>query len=60
MKECTEPLLCEANYDRENNDSTNALRSRRFHSVMFPQILHDIVPYARHFLLVTFFSQVVL
>ena len=28
--------------------------------VMFPQILYDIVPYARHFLLVKFFSQVVL
>ena len=30
MKECTKPLLCEANYDRENNDSANALRPRRF------------------------------
>ena len=24
------PLLCDANYDLENNDSTNALRPRRF------------------------------
>ena len=23
-------LLCDANYDRKNNDSTNALRPRRF------------------------------
>ena len=29
-------------------------------SVMFPQILYDIVPYARHFLPVKFFFQVVL
>ena len=29
-------------------------------SVMFPQILYDIVPYARHFLPVKIFSQVVL
>ena len=29
-KACTKPLLCDANYDRRNNDSTNALRSRRF------------------------------
>ena len=24
------PMLCDANYDRKNNDSTNALRPRRF------------------------------
>ena len=30
VKECTKPLLCDANYDRENNDSTNALRPRCF------------------------------
>ena len=29
-KECTKPLLCDAVYDRKNNDSTNALRPRRF------------------------------
>ena len=28
-KNDTKPLLCEANYDRKNNDSTNALRPRR-------------------------------
>ena len=28
VKECTKPLLCDANYDRENNDSVNALRPR--------------------------------
>ena len=43
MKECTKRSLCDANYDRENNDSTNALRLRRFEvrltSVMFPQTL---------------------
>ena len=30
VKECRKPLLCDANYDRKNNDSRNALRSRRF------------------------------
>ena len=30
VKECTKPLLCDVNYDRENIDSTNALRPRRF------------------------------
>ena len=30
MKEFTKPLLCDANYDPENNYSTNALRPRRF------------------------------
>ena len=45
-------LLCDANYDRENNDSTNALRPRRFKWSDF------IVLYARHFLLpVNFFSK---
>ena len=28
-KACMKPLLCYANYDRKNNDSTNALRPRR-------------------------------
>ena len=28
VKKCTKPLLCDANYERENNDSTNALRPR--------------------------------
>ena len=50
MKECTK--LCDANYDRKNNDSTNALRR-----VMIPQILYDIVLYARHFLPVKFFPE---
>ena len=58
MKECTKLLLCEGNYDRENNDSTNALRPRRFkYSVMFPQILYFIALYAPHFLPVKFFSK---
>ena len=26
----SKPLFCDANYDRENNDSTNTLRARRF------------------------------
>ena len=30
VKACTKPLLWNANYDRENDDSTNALRPRRF------------------------------
>ena len=29
MKECTKPLLCDANYDRKNNDPMNTLRLRR-------------------------------
>ena len=51
------PLLCDANYDRKNNDSTNALRPRRLNSVIFPQILYDIVLHARHFLPVKFFPE---
>ena len=39
-------LLCDANYDRKNNVSTYALCPCRFNSVMFPQILYDIVLYA--------------
>ena len=49
------PLLYDANYDSKNNDSTNALHPRRFNSVIFPQILYDIVLYARHSLPVKFF-----
>ena len=30
MEECTEPLHCGANYDRETNYSMNTLRPRRF------------------------------
>ena len=48
-------LLRDANYDRENNDFTKALRPRRFKCAIFPQILHDIVLYARHSLPVNFF-----
>ena len=29
-KACMKPLLCDANYDPKSNDSTNALRPRRF------------------------------
>ena len=54
MKECTKPLLCEANYDRENDDSKNAVA---LNSVMCPRILYDIVPYARHFLPIKFFPK---
>ena len=47
MKECTKRSLCDANYDRENNNSTNASRPRRFEvrltSVMFPQTFYVIV-----------------
>ena len=57
VKECTKPLLCNTNYDRENNDSTNALRPRRFKKCNFSQRLYDIVLYARQFLPVMFFSK---
>ena len=30
IKACTKPLLCDANYDRKNNDSTNAFCPPRF------------------------------
>ena len=57
-KECIKLLLCEANYHHENNDSTNAFNVHvALNSVMFPQILYDIVPYARHFLLDKFFPK---
>ena len=59
MKECAKPLpvLCDTNYDRKNNVSTNALRPRRLNGMIFPQILFDIVLYARHFLPVKFFCE---
>ena len=56
-KGCIKPLLCDAYYDRENNDSANALRLVVLNSVMFPQILNDIVLCARHFLPVKFFPK---
>ena len=46
-----------ANYDRENNDYTNALRPRRFKWCDFRQISYDIAPYARHFLPVKIFPK---
>ena len=50
--------FADANYDRKNNDSTNALYLHVVsNSVMFPQILYDIVLYARHFLPVKFFPE---
>ena len=30
LKPCTKPLLLDVNYDRVNDDYTNALRPRRF------------------------------
>ena len=58
MKECTKPLLCDANYDCKNNDSTNGLYAHVVSNrVMIPQILYDIVLYARHFLRVKFFPE---
>ena len=59
MKEWTKPLLYDANYDRERNNSTNALRPCRFDGVIFPEILYDIVLYALslHFLPVKFFPK---
>ena len=56
-KACAKTLLQHANYDQENNNSTNALRLRRFNGVICPQILYDIVLYARYFLLVKFFLK---
>ena len=50
VKACTKPLLWNANYDRENNDYTNALRPRFFNGVIFRQMSYDIVTYARRFL----------
>ena len=42
------------------DDSTNALRPRRFKSMIFPQMIYDIVLYARHFLPVKFFRSIAL
>ena len=51
------PLLRDANYDRK----ITTLQMLPVHivsnSVMFPQILYDIVVYARHFLLAKFFPE---
>ena len=45
---------------RENNNSMNALHPRHFNlkygSVIFPQLLNDIVLYAQHFLSSFFLS----
>ena len=47
LKACAKPLLSDANYDHENNDSTNVLRPRHFKWCDFlPQILY-VAPYAR-------------
>ena len=54
---CAKPLLQHANYDQENNNSTNALCHVILNGVICPQILYDIVLYARHFLLVKFFPK---
>ena len=42
---CTKPLLCDANYDRENKDSTNTLRQRRFKQCDVSTNLCEIVLY---------------
>ena len=39
VEECTKQLLCDASYDLENNDSTNALRPLALNSTIFPHIL---------------------
>ena len=53
----TKLALWDANYDRENEDSTNAFRLSHFKWCEFLQILFDIVAYARHFLPVEFFPK---
>lgn len=45
VKECTKPLLRDANYDRENNDSRTL--SDVFNSAIFSQILWDILLQSR-------------
>ena len=54
---CKKPLICDANYDRENNNSTKPYIHAILNSVTFPQILYDIVLYARLFLSVKFFPE---
>ena len=57
VKECRKPLLCDANYDRKNNDSTTIYVHFVFNGVNFPQILYDIVLYAPHSLPVESFPK---
>ena len=57
MKEYTKPLLCDANYDRKNNDSTDALPPRRFKYCDVSTNFTDMVLYARLFLPVKFFPE---
>ena len=51
------PVRWDANYDSENNDRTNALRSHRFKLCDFSTLSYDIVPYAGHFLYAKFFPK---
>ena len=43
VKDCTKLLLCDANYDRENNDSTNTLRPCRFETVLRTEHLGKVL-----------------
>ena len=47
-------------YDLENNHYTNALRPLRFKWCDFPTNFIILVPYARHFLPVSFFPSITL
>ena len=58
MKESTKRLLCDnANYDRENNDSTNALVHAVLNSVMFPQFFLILLYMLDTFCLSIFFPK---
>ena len=57
MKEHTNPLLYDTNYDRENNDLRTLYVHLVLNSAIYHKILYDIVLYAGHFLPANFFPK---
>ena len=53
-------FTCDASYERKKATLRTLYVQVVSNSVMFPQILYDIVLYARHLLPVKFFSRVLL
>ena len=51
-------FTCDASYERKKATLRTLYVQVVSNSVMFPQILYDIVLYARHFLLSSFFPSI--
>ena len=57
MKACSKPVLWDAKYDGKTTTIQTLYVHVVLNSVIFPQILYDIVSYARHSLPVQFFPK---